>query len=60
MKVIVDEKNGTYSISGKIEEAVSKSGNSILIASSHGTLSTDATYKGKSVRANVNLSISKG
>jgi hypothetical protein len=52
----IDEKAKTVTITLPLEEgAPSNSGKNIVIASTHGTASTDVQYKGKVVRMGVNV-----
>ena len=54
MKVTINEKNGTMTVVLPITPATSKSGKSLVIASTRGNQTTTATYEGKPVTLGFN------
>lgn len=58
MKIVIDEKKGTFTITGEISGPVaSASGKSLVVASTRGNLKTDTLYQGKPVTIGLNVYI---
>ena len=59
MKVTINEKSGTVTVVLPLTPGPSKSGKSMVIASTRGNLKTDATFDGKTVTLGVNAYTAK-